>query len=120
MRKKYSPSLSTSSRVSQGPAALVNSRLTSQVAVCIWRFSSHFLNNHSNGERSDHRELGTNFAFFGRYEVSPFTRDQPEFTFRVLRNCHLPLNFVWREKVIGVQPLDIISLAKLKRFVSRR
>src|SRR5436305_2673292 len=75
MRKKYSPSLSTSSRVSQGPAALVNSRLTSQVAVCIWRFSSHFLNSHSNGERSHHKELGANFAFFGRYMKYPHSQE---------------------------------------------
>src|SRR5712672_3946891 len=52
-------------------------------------------------------------------EVSPFARDEPEFTFALLRSFHLPLDLVWREEVVGVQPLDVISLAKLECFVSR-
>src|SRR4029077_6235927 len=70
-REKYSPSSSTRSRVSQGPAASVNSRLTSQVAVCTCQFPSHFLVNHSVGARSHQRGVGINFALLGRYRKEP-------------------------------------------------
>src|SRR6266403_5457087 len=66
-REKYSPSSSSESRVSHGPAASVSSRLTSQVAVCICKFPSHFLVSHSVGARSLQREVGVNFALAGRY-----------------------------------------------------
>src|SRR5215475_2820919 len=70
-REKYSPSSSTESRVSQGPAASVNSRLTSQVAVCTCQCPSHFLINHSVGARSKQSEVGINFALLGRYRKEP-------------------------------------------------
>src|SRR6266478_6241884 len=67
-RQKYSPSSipPPTSRVSQRPAASVNSRLTSQVAGFIWRFSSHRRSNHSIGDKSHQSELGTKRALFTR------------------------------------------------------
>src|SRR5438874_9396440 len=75
-RQKYSPSSSRESRVSQGPAASVSSRLTSQVAVCIWRFCPIFRNNHSTGDRSHQSGVGKNWAREGRYIKYPQPEDK--------------------------------------------
>src|SRR5581483_3900151 len=88
-REKYSPSSSTRSRVSQGPAVSVNSRLTSQVAVCTCQCPSHLLINHSVGTRSNQRELGINFALLGRYRKEPHGEEKSIRGSLVLAACSI-------------------------------
>ena len=104
--------------MSQGPAASVNSRLTSQVAFCICRFSPIFLRSHSTGERSRHSELRTNCA---RAEFD--SRKAPTAKREVFVCCHLPqrrklpLDLVRRKEIIRIQPLDVVSLAEPEGMV---
>src|ERR1700730_4147707 len=81
--QKYSPSLSFKRRTSHGPAASVSSRLTSQVAVCMCRFSPIFRRSHSAGERSHHKELRQNLVRAVRYAKYPHSDEN---SVRVLRH----------------------------------
>src|SRR2546422_5382575 len=83
-REKYSPSSSTSSRVSHGPAFSVSSRLTSHVAVCMCRFPSHFRNSHSSGDRSHQSKVGESFVRAGRYMKYPQAEEK---SVRLLPHC---------------------------------
>src|SRR5207249_11216982 len=74
-RQKYSPSSSPKSCVFHGPAASVNRRLVSHVAVCIQTLCPIFRSNHSTGDRSHQSDVGTKSARWGRYMNFPHAED---------------------------------------------
>ena len=54
------------------------------------------------------------------HEMAPGTGEKNAFVLQGLRDFHLPSNFIRREKVIRVEPLNIVAPAKLKRFIPCR
>src|SRR5437867_2547626 len=70
-RQKYSPSSSPKSFVFHGPAASVNSRLTSQDDAGMNTPCPILRSSHSKGDRSHHSGVGSNLALWGRYMNSP-------------------------------------------------
>ena len=83
-RQKYSPSSSPRRAVFQGPAASVNSRLTSQVAVCMCKLCAIFRVSHSVGVKSAQSNVGTKFTCSCRYKK---LAQPPEIKIRLSWHC---------------------------------
>src|SRR5436190_24286931 len=74
-RQKYSPSSSHGNPSFHGPAASVNSRLTSHEPGCIQVFFSIFNRSHSTGGKSSQRTVRVNFARLVRNRKCPHSDD---------------------------------------------